>query len=91
LRFRHRVTGLARTAGALDTVTGEILEPSAAERGTASGREATGAFELRAQAVIVTSGGIGGNHDLVRSQWPERLGTPPEKMLSGVPAHVDGL
>lgn len=91
LRFRHRVTGLARTAGALDTVTGEILEPSAAERGTASSREATGTFELRAQAVIVTSGGIGGNHDLVRSQWPERLGTPPEKLLSGVPAHVDGL
>ncbi|WP_097885378.1 FAD-binding dehydrogenase [Streptomyces sp. st140] len=91
LRFRHRVTGLARTAGALDTVTGEILEPSAAERGTASSREATDTFELKAQAVIVTSGGIGGNHDLVRAQWPERLGTPPEKMLSGVPAHVDGL
>ena len=41
--------------------------------------------------MIVTSGGIGGNHDLVRAQWPERLGTPPEQMLSGVPAHVDGL
>ncbi|THA39318.1 FAD-binding dehydrogenase [Streptomyces sp. A1547] len=91
LRFRHRVTGLARTAGALDTVTGEILEPSDAVRGTASGRESTGAFSLRAQAVIVTSGGIGGNHDLVREQWPARLGTPPQRMLSGVPAHVDGL
>ncbi|WP_328316649.1 FAD-binding dehydrogenase [Streptomyces sp. NBC_00388] len=91
LRFRHRVTGLARTAGALDTVTGEVLEESAAERGTASSRAVTGAFSYRAQAVIVTSGGIGGNHDLVRAQWPERLGTPPAHMLSGVPAHVDGL
>ncbi|MFF4105210.1 FAD-binding dehydrogenase [Streptomyces sp. NPDC001903] len=91
LRFRHRVTGLARTAGVLDTVTGEVLEPSDAVRGTASGRESTGAFSLRAQAVIVTSGGIGGNHDLVRKQWPARLGTPPQRMLSGVPAHVDGL
>ncbi|MEU2111155.1 FAD-binding dehydrogenase [Streptomyces sp. NPDC019507] len=91
LRFRHRVTGLGRTSGALDTVTGEILEPSAVERGEASSREVTGSFELRAQAVVVTSGGIGGNHDLVRAQWPERLGTPPEKLLSGVPAHVDGL
>ncbi|MFI8917043.1 FAD-binding dehydrogenase [Streptomyces sp. NPDC053513] len=91
LRFRHRVTGLGRTAGAVDTVSGEILAPSAAARGTASSREATGAFELRAQAVIVTSGGIGGNHDLVRAQWPARLGTPPAKLLSGVPAHVDGL
>ncbi|MEV7584084.1 FAD-binding dehydrogenase [Streptomyces erythrochromogenes] len=91
LAFRHRVTGLAATAGAVDTVTGEILEPSDAVRGAASGREATGTFSLRAQAVIVTSGGIGGNHDLVRAQWPARLGTPPERMLSGVPAHVDGL
>ncbi len=91
LRFRHRVTGLARSAGSVDTVTGEVLEPSAAERGAASSREATGSFELRAQAVIVTSGGIGGNHDLVRANWPQRLGTPPASMLSGVPAHVDGL
>ncbi|MEV8331586.1 FAD-binding dehydrogenase [Streptomyces niveus] len=90
-RFRHRVTGLAATAGAVDTVTGEVLEPSDAERGTASSRVTTDTFELKGQAVIVTSGGIGGNHDLVRAQWPERLGTPPEKMLSGVPAHVDGL
>ncbi|GGY48362.1 FAD-binding dehydrogenase [Streptomyces omiyaensis] len=90
-RFRHRVTSLGRTGGALDTVSGEVLEPSDAERGTASSRTATGSFELRAQAVIVTTGGIGGNHDLVRSQWPARLGTPPAKLLSGVPAHVDGL
>ncbi|WP_326591920.1 FAD-binding dehydrogenase [Streptomyces sp. NBC_01294] len=91
LKFRHRVTGLSGTAGAVDTVTGEVLEPSGAVRGTASGREVSGAFSLRAQAVIVTSGGIGGNHDLVRAQWPDRLGTPPQRMLSGVPAHVDGL
>ncbi|MET8287576.1 FAD-binding dehydrogenase [Streptomyces sp. NPDC005132] len=90
LRFRHRVTGLSRSAGAVDTVTGEILEPSGIERGQASGRTVTGAFELKAQAVIVTSGGIGGDHDLVRANWPERLGTPPERMISGVPAHVDG-
>ncbi|NUL30424.1 FAD-binding dehydrogenase, partial [Streptomyces lunaelactis] len=91
LRFRHPVTGLTGSAGALGTVSGEGLEASDAERGTASSREVAGAFEFRAQAVIVTSGGIGGNHDLVRAQWPERLGTPPAKMLSGVPAHVDGL
>ncbi|MFE6758416.1 FAD-binding dehydrogenase [Streptomyces sp. NPDC057684] len=91
LKFRHRVTGLSRSAGAVDTVTGEILEPSSIERGQGSSRTVTGSFELKAQAVIVTSGGIGGNHDLVRANWPERLGTPPEKMLSGVPAHVDGL
>ncbi|MFJ9472576.1 FAD-binding dehydrogenase [Streptomyces caniferus] len=90
LRFRHRVTGLSRTGGSVDTVSGEVLEPSEAERGRPSSREVAGAFELKAQAVIVTSGGIGGNHELVRANWPERLGSPPRRMLSGVPAHVDG-
>ena len=47
-------------------------------------------FTLRAQAVIVTSGGIGANHDLVRANWPPRLGTAPASMLSGVPDYVDG-
>ncbi|MGW1160849.1 FAD-binding dehydrogenase [Streptomyces sp. NPDC002519] len=90
LRFRHRVTGLSRSAGTVDTVTGEVLEPSDAARGKASSRTVTGAFEFRAQAVVITSGGIGGNHDLVRANWPKRLGGPPERMVSGVPAHVDG-
>ncbi|MDH6132444.1 putative oxidoreductase [Kitasatospora sp. MAA4] len=89
--FRHRVTGLSATGGAVDTVTGEVLADSDVERGVASSRDAVFGFELRAQAVIVTSGGIGGNHELVRKAWPARLGTPPEKLLSGVPAHVDGL
>lgn len=90
LKFRHRVSGLARSAGSVDTVTGEVLEASDVERGKASSREVAGTFEFRAQAVIVTSGGIGGNHDLVRANWPERLGSPPERMVAGVPAHVDG-
>ncbi|MFJ5231838.1 FAD-binding dehydrogenase [Kitasatospora sp. NPDC088391] len=91
LRSRHRVTGLAASGGTLDTVTGELLAPSAVPRGEASSREVAGHFALRAQAVVVASGGIGGNHDKVRAAWPERLGTPPAKLLSGVPAHVDGL
>jgi predicted oxidoreductase len=39
---------------------------------------------------LVSAGGIGGNHDLVRENWPKRLGKPPAHMLSGVPDHVDG-
>jgi predicted oxidoreductase len=91
LRFRHRVTGLSMTAGVVDGVEGEVLEPSDVPRGVASSRVVVSDFALRAQAVIVTSGGIGANHDLVRRSWPERLGRPPAHMLSGVPAHVDGL
>jgi hypothetical protein len=91
LRFRHRVTGLVVTGGAVTGVRGEVLEPSDAARGEASSRTAAGGFEIAAQAVVVTSGGIGGNHDLVRQNWPARLGPAPRRLLSGVPAHVDGL
>jgi len=89
-RPRHRVDRLIREQSAVVGVSGSILAPSEAARGEASSREAVGSFEYRAGAVLVTSGGIGGNHDLVRANWPARLGRPPEHMLSGVPAHVDG-
>jgi predicted oxidoreductase len=90
IRFRHRVDGLVVTDGAVTGVRGAVLEPSAAERGTATSRVEVADFELAAQAVVVTSGGIGGNHDLVRAKWPARLGPVPQRLLSGVPAHVDG-
>ncbi|PLW66141.1 FAD-binding dehydrogenase [Streptomyces sp. SCUT-3] len=89
-RFRHRVDELLVTDGRVHGVRGAVLEPSGVARGQASSRTETGEFELNAQAVVVASGGIGGNHDLVRANWPERLGKAPERMLSGVPAHVDG-
>ncbi|WP_349263432.1 FAD-binding dehydrogenase [Actinocrinis sp.] len=88
--FRHRVDELITTDGAVEGVRGAVLEPSDVPRGASSSRTAVGEFEFRAQAVVVTSGGIGGNHDLVRASWPKRLGEPPRHMLSGVPAHVDG-
>jgi uncharacterized protein len=90
LRFRHRVDELSSSGGTVDGVRGKLLEASAEARGVASGRTEVGDFDLRAQAVIVTTGGIGGNHELVREKWPERLGRAPDRMLSGVPAHVDG-
>ncbi len=90
LRFRHRVDGLTVTGGEVDGVTGTILEPSDVARGQRSSRDAVGDFSLSAQAVIVTAGGIGGDFDLVRRNWPERMGTPPQRLLSGVPHHVDG-
>jgi predicted oxidoreductase len=90
--FRHRVRELVMKAGAVVGVHGDILEPTAAPRGESSSRRVIGEFTLHAPATIVTSGGIGGNHELVRRYWPvDRLGTPPAFMLSGVPAHVDGL
>ena len=90
LKFRHRVNELTMTGGVVDGVRGDILEPSTVARGQQSSRVVVGDFRVRAQAVIVTSGGIGANHDLVRQNWPARLGAPPTNMISGVPAYVDG-
>ncbi|EST54915.1 FAD-binding dehydrogenase [Brevibacillus panacihumi W25] len=89
-RPRHRVDQLITRNGAVFGVSGSILAPSSAARGEESSREVTGSFDYHATAVLVASGGIGGNHDLIRQNWPSRLGQPPKRMLSGVPAHVDG-
>jgi uncharacterized protein len=90
LRFRHRVAELIVSEGAVTGVRGAVLEPSDVARGEASSRTEVEDFEISAQAVVVTSGGIGGNHDLVRKNWPARLGPAPQRLLSGVPASVDG-
>jgi predicted oxidoreductase len=90
LRFRHQVDRLTLSNGVVDGVAGTVLEPSSVRRGRPSSREAVGEFSLSAQAVLVSSGGIGANHELVRESWPKSLGDPPKRMLSGVPEHVDG-
>lgn len=90
-KFRHRATSLIKTNGAVSGVAGDILEPTNAERGQKSSREITGSFELTANATIVSSGGVGGNAEKVRRNWPvERLGPAPQSMVCGVPHHVDG-
>jgi uncharacterized protein len=89
-KFRHRVNALTKSGAAVDGISGDILVSSNIERGRKSSREVVGAFELKAQAVIVASGGIGANHDLVRANWPARLGRVPQRMITGVPDHVDG-
>ncbi|UGQ10423.1 FAD-binding dehydrogenase [Yinghuangia sp. ASG 101] len=90
-RFRHRVDALVVEQGAAVGVRGSVLAPSSEPRGAASSRDTVAEFELRAQAVVVTSGGIGGNHELVRENWPvERMGPAPRSMITGVPAYVDG-
>ncbi|HET9875567.1 MAG TPA: FAD-binding dehydrogenase [Mycobacterium sp.] len=92
VRFAHRnrVDELIVEAGAVTGVRGSVLEPSVEPRGVASSRNVVSQFEFRASAVIVTSGGIGGNLDLVRQNWPARMGRVPDQLLAGVPAHVDG-
>ncbi|GAB3546343.1 putative oxidoreductase [Actinopolyspora lacussalsi] len=90
VRYRHRVDELLTSDGVAHGVRGSVLRPSSERRGVASSREVVGDFEHHAQAVVVTSGGIGGDQELVRRNWPAWLGRKPEHMLTGVPAHVDG-
>jgi predicted oxidoreductase len=91
IAYRHQVDELIVEDGAVVGVRGTVLEPANAARGVQSSRVGVGEFEHRAAAVIVTSGGIGGNPDLVRENWPvERMGPAPRSMIRGVPAHVDG-
>lgn len=87
---RHRVDNLNTNDGAVVGVEGSVLADSLASRGESSSRDVVGNFSYRAEAVLVSSGGIGANHDLIRKNWPSRLGKPPKKMITGVPAHVDG-
>ena len=90
LAFRHRVDELVVEQGRVVGVSGSVLARSLVARGQESSREVVGRFTARAGAVLVASGGIGGNLDLVRKYWPERLGPPPREMVAGVPASTDG-
>lgn len=88
--FRHQVDGLIFDGDQVSDVHGTVLEPDTARRGAPSNRTAVGSFEFRAQAVVIATGGVGGNHEQVRRWWPPRLGTPPQKMITGVQEYVDG-
>lgn len=89
-RPRHQVDELMTHDGAVIGVKGSVLAPSPVLRGEKSSRDVIGEYECYAEAVVVSSGGIGANHELIRQLWPSRLGKAPQNMLSGVPAHVDG-
>jgi predicted oxidoreductase len=90
MKFRHRVTELIIENGKTKGVKGDILENDHKERGVATNRNVISQFEYHTSHVIIASGGIGANHELVRKNWPERLGKAPENMVCGVPAYVDG-
>jgi hypothetical protein len=92
-RYRHQVDELIQDEdGRAIGVKGVILEPSNAERGVKSSRKPIGTFDIRGSAIIIASGGIGGNPDLIKEMWPStRLGGKvPTTFVTGVPAHVDG-
>jgi uncharacterized protein len=89
IRARHRVTSIEARADGVH-LTGEVLEGCELPRGVRTPDAVVGQFSLSAPAVVVASGGIGGNLDLVRKMWPNGWGGPPTDLVSGVPDYVDG-
>jgi uncharacterized protein len=89
IRSRHQVTSLEVDDSGV-RVSGKILEPTNLPRGVQTSRTAVGEFALSAQAVVVAGGGIGGNFDLIRQNWPVDWGPAPQRMIAGVPDYVDG-
>jgi hypothetical protein len=79
LRFGTRVSELLERAGRL---TGVRVVPQD------GGEE----YELWAgKAVLIAAGGIGGNLELVRREWPTaELGNPPREILMGSHYNADG-
>ncbi|KAF4984109.1 hypothetical protein FZEAL_648 [Fusarium zealandicum] len=92
-RFRHAVDELIiDETGRAVGVKGRVLEDDDSARGIKSSRAEAGKFEFYGSAVVISSGGIGGNVEAVKAAWPiDRLGPKvPENFVVGVPAHVDG-
>jgi predicted oxidoreductase len=89
-RFRHRVDALIVEGGKIVGVRGTQLAASQVDRGVKSSRDRVGDFELRAPAVVIATGGIGGNHEFVRRHWPAAMGSGPVSMVCGVPESTDG-
>ncbi|KAK0611252.1 FAD binding domain-containing protein [Immersiella caudata] len=93
-RWRHVVDEVIvdEKTGRAVGVRGRVLEGDESPRGVKSSRVEVGTFEIMGSAVLVSSGGIGGNVDKVKAAWPrDRLGPKvPENFVVGVPAHVDG-
>lgn len=88
--FRHKITELILENQKAIGVRGNLLENDNKKRGIKTSRIVCGTFEYKASNIVIASGGIGANHELVKKNWPQRLGNPPEFMVCGVPDYVDG-
>jgi uncharacterized protein len=92
VRFRSRVSELVsengRVLGCRVVAEADDEQPG----GTGEPARRPGGYEVRAtKAVVIAAGGIGGNLDLVRREWPtSELGSTPEKLLMGSHYYADG-
>ncbi|HDH0866304.1 TPA: FAD-binding dehydrogenase [Staphylococcus aureus] len=87
---RHQVTHIDIQNNQIKGISGNILEPSDVNRGEASSREIIDTFAYDVDDLVISTGGIGANHDMIKKNWPKRLGPPPNYMIQGVPDSTDG-
>jgi predicted oxidoreductase len=79
IRYGHRVEHLLVEAGRVVGCAGAL-------------EDGGGEFEVRAENVVLASGGIcGGDLSKVKANWYEPWGTPPATMLNGSHRFADGL
>ncbi|MFL5823369.1 MAG: FAD-binding dehydrogenase [Solirubrobacteraceae bacterium] len=79
VRFRTRVVALVSSG---DRVTGCRIASEDDPAGPAA--------EVTARHVVVAAGGVGGNLDIVRREWPSEMGAPPPEILMGSHYYADG-
>src|SRR5438270_707879 len=60
------------------------------EEGGIGGVRLEDGSEISANATVIAAGGIGGNLDIVRKEWPPNMGPPPEHILMGSHYYADG-
>jgi hypothetical protein len=90
VRFQTRVVELLLDGA---RAVGCRVQPEDGGGVTEPGSAATpGGYELHAgKAVVIAAGGIGGNLEIVRREWPtDRLGPAPERLLMGSHYYADG-
>ncbi|MEB7066330.1 FAD-binding dehydrogenase [Mammaliicoccus sciuri] len=87
---RHQVTNIDIHNNQIKGISGNILEPSDVNRGEPSSRKIIDTFTYDVDNLVISTGGIGANQDMIKKNWPKRLGTPPNYMIQGVPDSTDG-
>ncbi|MFL1422170.1 MULTISPECIES: FAD-binding dehydrogenase [Staphylococcus] len=87
---RHQVTHIDIQNNQIKGISGNILEPSDVNRGEPSSRKIVETFAYDVDDLVISTGGIGANHDMIKKNWPKRLGPPPNYMIQGVPDSTDG-
>jgi predicted oxidoreductase len=91
VRFATRVAALVTDGGAITgcRVEAESDDAPGSQNGSAEPEDGS-VTEIAAEQVVIAAGGVGGNLEIVRREWPPELGKPPKEILMGSHYYADG-